>query len=75
MNDAWSFAAGHALHRFLKFNLLCGFGLLLNILTLNVLFNRLGMNRYGANAVAIVLVTIWNYTLNLKLGWRTSSVG
>jgi putative flippase GtrA len=32
------------------------------------------LNRYAANAIAIVLVTVWNYTLNLKLGWRTASV-
>jgi dolichol-phosphate mannosyltransferase len=82
MNDAWTFAARIGsnrgvrakFQRFLKFNVLCGIGLLLNILILNVLFNRLGMNRYAANAVAIVLVTVWNYTLNLKLGWRTASI-
>jgi dolichol-phosphate mannosyltransferase len=82
MNDAWTFAARIGpnrgirakFHRFLKFNVLCGLGLVLNILILNILFNRLGMNRYLANAIAIVLVTIWNYTLNLKLGWRTSTV-
>jgi dolichol-phosphate mannosyltransferase len=82
MNDAWTFAARIGsnrgvrakFQRFLKFNVLCSIGLLLNILILNVLFNRLGMNRYAANAVAIVLVTVWNYTLNLKLGWRTASI-
>jgi len=82
MNDAWTFAARigandgkrEKFHRFLKFNALCGVGMLLNILILNVLFNRFEMNRYLANAIAIVLVTIWNYTLNLKLGWRTSTV-
>jgi dolichol-phosphate mannosyltransferase len=82
MNDAWTFAArigGNVgsqakFQRFLKFNMLCGIGMLLNIAILNVLFNQLGMNRYLANGIAIVLVTLWNYTLNLKLGWRTSSV-
>jgi dolichol-phosphate mannosyltransferase len=82
MNDAWTFAAriganrgvGAKFQRFLKFNALCGLGLLLNIGILNVLFNRLGLNRYAANAIAILLVTVWNYTLNLKLGWRTASV-
>jgi dolichol-phosphate mannosyltransferase len=82
MNDAWTFAARIGMNRgatakwqrFLKFNVLCSLGLVLNIVILNVLFNRLGTNRYAANAIAIVLVTIWNYTLNLKLGWRTASV-
>jgi dolichol-phosphate mannosyltransferase len=83
MNDAWTFAdriggnrgSRAKLHRFLKFNVLCGLGLVLNILILNGLFNRLGMNRYAANALAILVVTIWNFTLNLKLGWRTASLG
>jgi len=82
MNDAWTFAARIGANRgarakfqrFLKFNVLCGLGLVLNILILNVLFNRLGMDRYLANAIAIMVVTVWNYSLNLKLGWRTSSV-
>ena len=83
MNDAWTFSArigsNHGprakFHRFLKFNAVCGIGLLLNIVILNILFNMFGMNRYLANAVAIVLVTLWNYTLNLKFGWRTTEPG
>ena len=39
---------------------------------LNILFNWAGMNRYAANAIAIVSVSIWNYSLNLKFGWRTT---
>jgi dolichol-phosphate mannosyltransferase len=82
MHDAWTFAARIGanrgirakLQRFLKFNALCGLGLILNIGILNILFNRVGLNRYAANAIAIVLVTVWNYTLNLKLGWRIVSV-
>jgi dolichol-phosphate mannosyltransferase len=77
MNDAFTFAArigaDHSarakFRRFLRFNALCGLGLLVNVLILNVLFNWLGVNRYVANAIAILLVTIQNYTLNLKLGW------
>ena len=82
INDAWTFAARIGsdqgprakFRRFLKFNAVCGLGLVLNILILNVLFNWFGMNRYVANAIAILTVTIWNYTLNVKLGWRTSTV-
>jgi dolichol-phosphate mannosyltransferase len=82
MNDAWTFAsriganrgARAKFQRFLKFNVVCSLGLALNILILNVLFNWFGTNRYVANAIAIVLVTVWNYSLNLKLGWRTASV-
>ena len=77
-NDAWTFrdlvgaqrGARHKLRRLLKFNAVCGAGLLLNVLLLNVQFNVLHMNRYVANLIAIGAVTIWNYWLNLKLNWR-----
>jgi dolichol-phosphate mannosyltransferase len=80
-NDAWTFhdlIGGHAgwrhkLRRFAKFNLICGIGLLLNVILLNVQFNLLGMNRYVANAIAIALVTAWNYRFNVMLGWRDTA--
>lgn len=82
-NDAWTFrdlvgaqrGARHKLRRFLKFNAICGIGLLLNIALLNVLFNVFHMNRYAANLIAIGVVTVWNYWLNLKLSWRDSGAG
>jgi dolichol-phosphate mannosyltransferase len=81
MNDAWTFASRigsnrglrHKFHRFLKFNILCGLGIILNVIILNILFNWLGTNRYIANAIAICLVSVSNYYLNLKLGWRTTA--
>jgi dolichol-phosphate mannosyltransferase len=81
-NDAWTFrdltggqrGAGHKLRRLLKFNAVCGAGLLLNVLLLNVQFNLLHMNRYVANLIAIGAVTVWNYWLNLKLSWRDTGV-
>jgi dolichol-phosphate mannosyltransferase len=77
-NDAWTFrdlvggqtGLRHKLRRLLKFNLVCGFGLLLNVALLNIQFNVLHMNRYVANLVAIAVVTAWNYWLNLRLNWR-----
>lgn len=59
--------------RFLKFNLVCLVGLVLNVLLLNLFFNVFGLNRYVANILAIAAVTIWNFWLNLKLSWRTTS--
>jgi dolichol-phosphate mannosyltransferase len=81
LNDAWTFrdlAAGqrgtrHKLRRFLKFNAICGIGLVLNVVLLNVQFNLLHMNRYVANLIAIGAVTLWNFWLNLKLSWRDSA--
>jgi dolichol-phosphate mannosyltransferase len=77
-NDAWTFGdiASHQrglrqrLRRFAKFQLICLAGLVLNTVLLNLQFNLLGMNRYVANAVAIVIVTGWNFWLNFKLSWR-----
>lgn len=81
-NDLWTFGDIAArqkgwsmrLKRFLKFNLICLSGLILNVLILNFLFNVLGINRYLANFIAIAMVTLWNFWLNVKLSWRISKV-
>ena len=80
-NDLWTFAEisrhqnifGQRVKRFLKFNAICALGLLLNVLILNVEFNALHMNRYVANLVAIMLVTVWNYNTNGMLNWRVTA--
>jgi dolichol-phosphate mannosyltransferase len=79
-NDAWTFRdlAAHQrtlrqrLRRFGKFQMICLAGVALNTVLLNLQFNLLGMNRYLANAIAIVVVTGWNFWLNLKLSWRAA---
>ncbi len=80
-NDAWTFRdlvgsdslLRNKVHRFLKFNAICLIGLLVNVTLLNVLFNLLGMNRYVANAIAIVAATFWNFGVNKRLGWRSTN--
>jgi dolichol-phosphate mannosyltransferase len=77
-NDAWTFrdlvgartGLGSKLRRLIKFNAICGIGIVLNVILLNIQYNWLGMNRYLANAVAIGVVTLWNFFLSLKLSWR-----
>jgi dolichol-phosphate mannosyltransferase len=79
-NDAWTFrdmvgrqkGLRFKLRRFLKFNVVCSLGMLLNIVLLNFQFNVLHVNRYVANLVAIAIVTFWNFWLNLKMSWRAS---
>lgn len=79
-NDTWTFGdisrtqqgKRQKLKRFIKFNLVCLAGLILNVLLLNIFFNLFGLNRYLANLAAIAFVTIWNFWLNLKLSWRTT---
>jgi dolichol-phosphate mannosyltransferase len=80
-NDAWTFAdligaqdsLRRKFHRFLKFNAICLMGLVLSVALLNLQFNWLGMNRYVANAIAILASTFWNYQVNRSMGWRSSN--
>ncbi|WP_083636978.1 glycosyltransferase [Leptolyngbya sp. 'hensonii'] len=82
-NDFWTFrdlAANQQgwrkrLKRFLKFNIICLIGLVLNVLLLNLFFNVFHLNRYLANLIAIVLVAVWNFWISLKLSWRVTEVG
>jgi dolichol-phosphate mannosyltransferase len=77
-NDLWTFGdiaarqsgMQHRLRRLLKFAAVCGLGLILNVVLLNLMFNLLHMNRYLANLIAIAIVTGWNFGLNVKLSWR-----
>jgi dolichol-phosphate mannosyltransferase len=79
-NDRWTFGDVSArqrgltrrLRRFGKFQLICLAGVALNTILLNLQFNLLHMNRYVANAIAIGVVTGWNFWLNLKLSWRVA---
>jgi dolichol-phosphate mannosyltransferase len=79
-NDAWTFGdvAGdqksltQKFKRFLKFHVICLMGVAMNVLLLNLQFNLLGMNRYLSNAIAIGLVTMWNFWLNTRLSWRVT---
>jgi dolichol-phosphate mannosyltransferase len=77
LNDAWTFGdlaqkvpgLRAKARRFLGFNAICSLGLVLNLLILNLLFNRFALDRYVANAIAILAVTGWNYLLNRQLNW------
>ncbi len=79
-NDLWTFRDissqqvgwHNRIRRFLKFNFICLFGIALNILILNFLYNYLHINQYLANLIAIAIVTIWNFWFNLKLSWRVT---
>ncbi|MDJ0734971.1 MAG: glycosyltransferase [Nostocaceae cyanobacterium] len=81
-NDVWTFADvsqqqrewRQRLKRFLKFNIICLAGLLLNVLVLNLVFNFIIHNRYIANLIAIAFATFWNFWVNLKLSWRVTQV-
>jgi dolichol-phosphate mannosyltransferase len=76
-NDVWTFGdiatrlgGGAArLKRFAKFNLICAMGLALSVLLLALQVDVLRLNRYFANAVAIAVVTAWNFWMNKAFSW------
>ncbi len=79
-NDFWTFGdisslqpgKRQRLKRLLKFNIVCLTGLVLNVTIVNILFNIFHVNEYVAKLIAIAIVTIWNFWLNLKLSWRVT---
>lgn len=79
-NDLWTFGdisrqqqgTRKRLQRFLKFNLVCLAGLIINVSIVNFLFNVVGVNEYLAKLIAIAMVTFLNFWLNLKLSWRVT---
>jgi dolichol-phosphate mannosyltransferase len=80
-NEFWTFkglSAGHddwwpRLARLGKFNLICTAGIGWSVLLLSLQVSALGMNKYVANLVAIVIVSLWNYFANLRFGWGKRS--
>jgi dolichol-phosphate mannosyltransferase len=80
-NELWTFgdisaAQSHwrgRLVRFGKFNLICLAGIGLSILLLNIQTRFLAINVYLANLIAIALVSLWNFWLNVKFSWRSQS--
>jgi dolichol-phosphate mannosyltransferase len=76
-NHVWTFRDRHLagesprkiLRRFVSFNVICGLGIGLSVGLLSLFYYVLGFNLYLANLGAILLVTAWNYGLNLKFSW------
>jgi dolichol-phosphate mannosyltransferase len=90
-NDLWTFSnisrrqtgISQRIKRFLKFNLVCLSGVIIQILIINIIFNFFNLNDslnslvridVLAKLIAIVLVTFWNFWLNSKLNWRVTDV-
>jgi dolichol-phosphate mannosyltransferase len=82
-NDLWTFRGLGAersrwrarIVRFGKFNLICVAGVAWSVLLLNFQVHGLRMNIYLANFIAIVIVSLWNFLLNLKFGWNEAGKG
>jgi len=76
-NDCWTFRGlepdgggrPRRLVRLARFNSICLAGLGWSVLLLNLQVHTMGLNVYLANFIAIVLVSLWNFLLNLRFGW------
>lgn len=83
-NDAWTFADvaqkqrgwRSRLKRLLKFNVICLTGLILDVVVLKFFYHVIFGNNlaYVSNLVAIALVAVWNFWINLKLSWRVTAI-
>ena len=58
--------------RLLRFNAICGIGIGLAVLFLYIFHTGIGWNLYASNFAAVVLVTLWNFSINAGLNWRHS---
>lgn len=76
-NEIWTFravrrSAGRKarIARFLRFNMISLSGAALSILILHVLVYALGIHLLAANFLAIVLVSVLTFWINLRFGWK-----
>jgi dolichol-phosphate mannosyltransferase len=80
LNELWTFRdlavdnswAARVL-RFGKFNLICLAGIGLSVLLLNVQTRCFQINMYLANLLAILIVSLWNFGMNLRFGWNKNA--
>jgi dolichol-phosphate mannosyltransferase len=79
LNEFWTFrdkarqATGlvHRLKRFIKFNLICAVGGILNTAALWSLTEWMGINYLASNLVGVGISTIWNYGINANVTWES----
>lgn len=77
-NNIWTFSgipnqrqnSSSWLVRLGKFNLICLAGIGISILLLNGQVKLLHLNVYLANLSAILITSLWNFTMNLKFNWQ-----
>jgi putative flippase GtrA len=56
--------------RFGKFNLICMAGIALSVLLLNIQTRFFDVNMYVGNLIAIFIVSLWNFGMNQRFGWK-----
>jgi putative flippase GtrA len=60
--------------RFGRFNLICLAGIGLSVLLLNLQTRSFHINIYAGNLVSILIVSLWNFGMNLRFGWQSLPV-
>jgi dolichol-phosphate mannosyltransferase len=79
-NELWTFrrVAGVAVtrsavvRRLVRFHAICGIGMGLAVLFLNLFHLWLELDLYASNLLAILLVTLWNFWMNALFNWRAN---
>ncbi len=61
------------LARCVLFHAICGTGIAIAVVLLQLFHVGLGWNLYLSNLVSIIAVALWNYFLNAKFTWRALS--
>lgn len=81
-NERWTFRGLGAepgwpaiLRRLWRFHLICVAGMLGGVLLLRLQVEGLGWNVYLSNLLAIVVVSLWNFGMNLRFGWGRYGAG
>jgi len=77
LNETWTFRGALSASepktwfgpRLLKFQAICSAGIVLAVLLIRLFYGRLGLQLYLANILAIVIVTAWNFILNVLCTW------
>ncbi len=78
LNDLWTFrdlaivdaSWRGRLGRLGKFNLICLVGIALSVFLLNLQIRFFKIGMYLGNLIAIVIVSLWNFGMNQKFGWK-----
>ena len=77
-NDLWTFSGKSTggnrgcMNRFLRFNLISASGVLISTLLLDWQVFGLKMNVYLANFLSIMVVSVWNFGLSSRFGWKVA---
>lgn len=81
-NHLWTFGSpsnlpGRVSHnvfrRFIKFNAICSGGILIGVILLQALMSLPSMTLLVANALAVVVASLWNFSLSAKYAWKSGS--